>query len=291
VHSGNHAFLSAEDFPALLLDTLELKLYRFEGSAFGGAKDTTFLLLNGEEPAIRYPFRKGVAIHFFDSIPDNAKKISSAEYGETVTLRVPFGKGALLLNTTPRAFTNYYMLKDTTAQYIARTLSYLPEDAQTVIWDEFYRTGRAEASTPLRFLLTTPALAWALFVLIAFILFYALTGFKRRQRVIPVYTKPANTTVEFVTTVGRLYFQQGDHQDIARKKISYFLDDLRRRYFLRINDFSEASAERVAQKAGVPREDVVAFFNFIQNTENEISSEVQLLTLNQVIENFYKKAK
>ena len=88
----------------------------------------------------------------------------------------------------------------------------------------------ADQQSIFRYIFTQPALTWAYYLVLIGLLFYALFAGKRTQRVIPVVEPPRNTSLEFAQTVGRLYFQQGDHDNLARKKIQYFLAGLRERY-------------------------------------------------------------
>ncbi len=81
-----------------------------------------------------------------------------------VLLRTRLGEGALILSSVPYQFTNYHLLKENGAEATARTLSYLP--VRDVHWTEYYQTGRREATTPLRYILSQPALRWALYLIV-----------------------------------------------------------------------------------------------------------------------------
>ena len=62
---------------------------------------------------------------------------------------------------------------------------------------------------------------------------------KRKQRIIPVITPLKNTSLEFVETIGRLYYQKGTRSGIAHKKIIFFLDFIRTRYNIATNVFNQ----------------------------------------------------
>ena len=49
---------------------------------------------------------------------------------------------------------------------------------------------------------------------------------KRRQRVVPIINPLPNTTLDFTKTIGNLYYQEGNHQNIVDKKIIYFLEKI-----------------------------------------------------------------
>lgn len=50
---------------------------------------------------------------------------------------------------------------------------------------------------------------------------------------------PKNTTLEFVKTVGNLFYRTQNHKNIAHKKITYFLNYLRTHYRLDTSHFNE----------------------------------------------------
>jgi hypothetical protein len=59
--------------------------------------------------------------------------------------------------------------------------------------------------------------------------------------------------------VGRLYFEQGDHADLARKKATHFLDAVRTHLNLPVaGPLDDAWAARLADRAGVPLADARA---------------------------------
>jgi hypothetical protein len=120
---------------------------------------------------------------------------------------------------------------------------------------------------------------------------YFLTEVKRRQRLIPEYSRPANDSLEFVTTIGKLYYEKGDHKNLAEKLTLYFLDYVRNKYKLHTNEINASFVERLALKTGIAPEEL----GRLTDTLNAIRvsdriSEEQLLQYHQQLENFYSKA-
>ena len=72
----------------------------------------------------------------------------------------------------------------------------------------------------------------ALLTAIFALLLYVVLEMRRKQRTIPVMTKPKNDSLEFVKTIGRLYHDKGDHKNLCRKMSAYFLEHVRNRYKL-----------------------------------------------------------
>ena len=64
--------------------------------------------------------------------------------------------------------------------------------------------------------------------LLIFILFNA----KRKQRVVKVIKPLENSTIAFTKTIGNLYYETKDHNNLIDKKITYFLEFIRRKYYL-----------------------------------------------------------
>jgi hypothetical protein len=174
---------------------------------------------------------------------------------------------------------------------MAKAFSYLP--AQPTYWDEYQKQGRFNENEKslLRYIYKQPALTWAYFIGLVGLVLYALFAGKRTQRVIPVVELPKNTSLEFVKTVGRMYFQQNDHDNVARKKIQYFLADLRERYLMNTQVLDTEFTETLARKSGVPLEETQDLVRILSQAQRAVSlSEYDLLTINAAIENFNEAA-
>lgn len=113
---------------------------------------------------------------------------------------------------------------------------------------------------------------------------------KRKQRIIPVIKPLANTTLEFVATIGNLYYQRGDHKNIAEKKIQFFFDYLHAHYFVSTTHRDERFVSMLAGKSGAGEQNVKALTNTInQILAKEKISKEELISLNALLEKFYKK--
>jgi len=124
----------------------------------------------------------------------------------------------------------------------------------------------------------------ALFSLLAFI----LIGIKRRQRIIPVIAPVSNTTLDFVSTIGTLYYQQGSHKEISEKQIQYFLAYIRSAFRLTTVDFDEHFIQKLSGLSGIEQTKVKGLINFISYVKAKSQlHEQELLQLNKMIEEFY----
>lgn len=206
-------------------------------------------------------------------------------------ITVAEGKGRLYLHCNPRIFSNYNIVYNKRNHaYVSKALSYLP--VQPVIWDEYFNLGPEGAQTEIRYILSSRSLRWGWFVLLSGIALYMLFESKRRQRVIPVVQPPVNTTLEFVNTVGRLYYQQKDHTNLAKKKVTFFLERIRKQYYLDTQDLDEEFTETLAARSGVEGEFITSLVKLIRNVQQStLIDEKQLLHLNRQIILFNLKSK
>ena len=123
------------------------------------------------------------------------------------------------------------------------------------------------------------------------VLFLLFEG-KRRQRIIPVIEPPRNTSLEFIETVGKLYYHKASHKDLAEKKFKYFAEFLRSNYYLAADKFSTEHYMRIAEKTGVNKVVVENIFNYFRAISQKASiTETELFGLNNEIEKFYKKCR
>lgn len=292
VDSGAHAFISAYFFGGTFSDTLGLytsDVY-FSGLAapVGNKPDTSDLkfVISGLPKQGYYYRLENVSYYFstLDSLKARTYVISTNAWGRPVTLRVPWGKGYFVLNTTPLAFTNNYVLYEDNYKYIAQTMSFLPR-AKTW-WTSYYQIGRQEGISPLRFILATEPLKWAYYVTMGSLLAFLIFESKRKQRIIPIVRPLANTTLEFVKTIGNMYLHANDHKAIAEKKIAYFLDKLRSNFYLS-GESGDALVETVARKSGNTLEQTQKLFSLIKVIQGSPQiPELMLVDLNNQITTF-----
>jgi hypothetical protein len=295
VANGNNVFVAANQFGGSFADTLKIKTkdYLFyalheNDSALSMKMDS--LSLNFVNPALKktknYGYKNGIIPYFFSSFDSSTAVILGITNKNLPTyIRLSYGLGNIYLSSTPYAFTNNYILLYNNSEYISGALSYLPEG--NVMWDEYYKAGRGERETPLRFILSKTALAWAYGITIISLLCYILFEAKRRQRIIPIVAPPQNATLEFVDTIGRLYYQYGDHKNLAHKKITYFLESIRTRFYLKTNILDEEFVEKLSEKSNIDKVQVNMLVSLIKKiNESGSVTEDALIRLSDMIDRF-----
>ncbi|MEL7124293.1 MAG: hypothetical protein AAFO07_32960, partial [Bacteroidota bacterium] len=222
--------------------------------------------------------------------------------------RIPYGSGYFYLHTTPIAFSNLNMLNSSNKLYAEGVFSHLSPG--TIYWDEYSRiseaTGRRMNNsnrssnrtlsnrTPLEYILNQPPLAMAWYLLLFALLIYLLFKSKRKQRIIPILSKNENTSLEFVTTMGRLYFIQNDHRKLAIQKMRLFKSFIRSKYKITIKDDynDEALLNTISVISEVPRELVNNVFMMYRNIDtSSVVTDNTLIEFHNRLEAFYQNCK
>jgi hypothetical protein len=211
-------------------------------------------------------------------------------------LRIPYGKGNLYLHTNPIVFTNYFFTKTENADYSASVFSHLR--GKDMIWDEYSKIpfmGNPNTyNSPLYYILQQRTLKYAWWMMLITIFLYILFAAKRTQRVIPVLETKSNTSLEFVQLISALHYQNGNHLDMARKKMKYFLYFVRSKYGIHAPAFKEQHILKLAEKSKVNAAEVESIFRQYSLIERHSNSNIdvnRLLDLFNSIEYFYKQCK
>lgn len=292
VGQGSHVFIAANQFDGLLADTLQLKT----ASDFDlNLNSTDSISLNFSDSLMNkkenYNYKKGSVDYFFETYDTSETRVLGMNSkGQVNYIKVTFGAGAFYLSSVPLAFTNYNLLKGNNAEYVFRALSYLP--LADTRWDEYYKVSKRFVSTPLRYILNDKALSWAYFLLVAGFVIYIVFEGKRKQRVIPIISPLSNTTLEFVTTIGRLYLQKGSHIGIAEKKIKFLMEYIRNELNIPLSAIDANFYELLSKKTQIEIQELEKLFSRIERIKTSKNMDAAaLLTLNNLIENFYNKTR
>jgi hypothetical protein len=95
--------------------------------------------------------------------------------------------------------------------------------------------------------------------------------------------------MDFVKTIGRLYFDKGDHKNLAKKMGAYFLEHIRAHYKLPTHTIDEDFINAVHHKSGYAVEEIRRIVRFIQFVDTAPAiSENQLSEFHKELELFYQ---
>lgn len=295
ISEGNKAIIASESFESKLLDTLHLE----QTSIYNDDQlQPTFYhqLANPQLQSEAIPFEKDYYEMAFDKI-DTLKTLVLAEVQtksdstEIVkkyvnVIKMPFGDGEIILSSFPKAFTNYFILKDKNRNYTAGLLSYLDDDGQ-ILMDNFHKSGKSFYTSPMYLFLNTKELKWAYYLALIGALIYVIFEGKRKQRAIPIVPPLKNQTLAFTRTIANMYYEKKEQKQITEHKIDYFLEYIRTRLHLPTQKMDQAFLTALALRSNNSLEDVKSLFGLIATLQSKTQiMDAELENLNKKIEAF-----
>lgn len=284
VSYGNKAFLSANHFPRYFLDTLKLNT----ATDYSTSTDLQHSLLNKNLKGKEYILNEGANFSYFNKV-DTLETSALGTIQQDTTKHVNFIKikyynGEFYLHKQPAAFTNFHLLKGNHFEYAAKVMSYIPKG--TIYWYTKEQTSGSISGSPMRYILSQPALKWAWWLFLIGMFLFMLFNAKRKQRIIPILKPLPNTTVEFIKTIGNLYLQEKDYDNIIHKKIIYFLEKIRNEYVIDTSHLDSFFIHRLHQKSGKSEKDIERVVQLIlkyrKNPNN--NTEKDLIEITNAIE-------
>ena len=283
---GNTLFISSNYIPEFLKDTLHLDTkndYDFSGKA-------TLSFANRKLVNDSITIEKGLNNIYFNELDSSITTVLGYQKFNDVPrinfVKLRAGLGSIYIHLQPIVFTNYHLLKKENKKYASTALSYLPED--TIFFDSKNKIGQELGTSIMRFILTQPALRWAWYLGLLGLLLFMFFNAKRKQRIVKVIKPLKNTTLEFAKTIGNLYYETKDHDNLIKKKITYFLEYIRRAYYLDTQILDEKFTKLLSLKSGKDKiitQQLVKQINYLKAKNN--CSENDLIRLNKIIEDFH----
>ncbi|EDP94989.1 DUF4350 domain-containing protein [Kordia algicida OT-1] len=289
--AGNLVFISSYKMPRYLKDSLNFSTkYDFKVSTKATLSFANENLANNE---ISYERDiKNVYFSEIDTLTTEVLGYQKFENDVTFTnfIKIPHGNGAFLLHTQPVAFTNFHLLKNDHFKYSEGVLGYIPE--KDIFFDSPNKTRYSDdtSRSPLRFILEHDQLRWAWYLGLIFLVVFVLFNVKRKQRIVKIVNPLENTTVDFTKTIGNLFYETRDHQNVVHKKITYFLEHLRTEYLMDTQVLDEKFSTRLRQKSGKSQEEIEHLVQLINTLRAKVYLfENDVLRITKAIENFHKK--
>ena len=297
---GNSLFIASEYFEKDLLDTLHLEM----GSMYSDFNGNNIQEHRLVHPKLKsknaYPFEKDDYASYFRPT-DSARttvigtvKINlendSLNGKKPNVIKRNFGAGEIILSNFPKAFTNYFILKDENKDYTAGLLSYL-DGSRNIYIDANYKSGKSVYTSPMHIFLNTKELKWAYYLVLIGAVIYIIFEGKRKQRAIAVVPPLKNQTLAFTRTIADMYYEKGEAKPIAEHKITNFLEYIRSRFYLGTVQREDEFYTNLASRSSHSVEEIENLFGFIEKLRNqETISNDELKALNESIEKFKKRA-
>ena len=180
---------------------------------------------------------------YVDSIPHQVLSYHTMKKTPVVVV-VPCGKGEIIYANCPLLFTNYGILNKETSTFLFRLMSQISD--LPVYRTEAYLSKKQVQGvndSPFREFLKRPPLRWAIYLSMIGVILFMIFSARRRQRVIPIVTKPGNKSLEFVKLIGTLYYQRHDNRDLVEKKFRFFAEEVRRKIGVDVGDVNHDDDE------------------------------------------------
>ena len=300
--SGNDVFISTRNVSPYAEEIFSIKANPV-GKIFSIDKndephtDHLYLELNNPPFSIKEKFSydgkkyNARLAHYDTTITD---VLGTDDFGGINFVHFKAGEGNIYLHVAPLAFSNYFLLEENNFKYYENALSVISPRVTRVVWDEYYLNKRSyfdqDRGSPnwLGVLFRYEGLKWALLLAIFTLVLYVLMEMRRRQRMIPVLSRPKNESLDFVKTIGRLYFEKGDHANLCFKMAAYFLEHVRMKYKLSTSVLDEEFVQRLQFKSGCTEteiKDVVSFINNLRTGPRV--NEKQVAEFHRRLETFY----
>lgn len=299
VYAGNQVFISAFKIGDNLLDSLGLA-----SSNYWELHESDSLITRIYDPAtvadsssFSYPGRK--INNYFTLLDSSITNIlGTDDKGRANFVRINYESGgSAIIHLNPLTFTNFFLLHKHNKQYYDMAMSYIPDSVTTVRWDDYYRhhiygknDSERSAFSKLSHILNNEVLRWAFWLtLLLFGILYLFES-KRKQRVVPVIKKLDNASLDFVKTVGRLYYQRRDNKNLAAKMIAHFLGHIRSRYNISTSKLDEEFEKGLAFRSGMQLEDIKTLVGHAKTIEEKQAvTDAELLYFNDKLDKFYKQ--
>lgn len=283
---GNDVFIAASYFGDVFEKNLDIRVVRRD--KFNNSGTPVKFASHYLDSAKKYTVDKGTGDLQFSKF-DTARAVVLGENDNHKAnfIKYNFGKGSLFLSANPKFFSNYSVLAPQGAAYAATALSFLKNTHQ-LAWDEYYTQGTIGNESFMRVFLSNYSLQWAYYIALFSLLLFVVYEIKRRQRIIPVIEPLSNSTLEFVTVVGQVYYESRNNVDIAHKKVLYVLTYLRDEYQLKTTKLDKEFTEKLTAKLGIDAAfaaNLVSYMLYVSTAAHLNDNE--LIELNKLIEQFY----
>ena len=297
--AGNHVFISAMDISENLLDSFKLKVSKTYPDYFHDSL-TVSVLDPISDDSLKFTYPGARLDNYFTQMDSSVTNIlgrSKNGYANFVKFTYQ-GGGTVMIHLAPGALTNFFLLHKQNKKYYDLVLSPIPDTVENVIWDDYYRHhmdgndyGSKSAFSKLATFLQNDVLRWAFWLTILLFSIIYLFESKRKQRIIPSLKKLNNTSLDFVKTIGRLYYQRKDNKNLASKISTHFLGHVRTTYNMSTSQLDEDFANRLAFKSGYPVTLVKEVIGAIGKMEESyVITDEELLLFSDKIDTFINKA-
>jgi len=284
VRNGADLVIASENFyygNSYILDTLNIHLHNI--------KTNNLNFVNKGSSADTLKIKDEYNNIFTVKNPENYTAIAKLNNNISF-ISTKFGKGTVYISSSPILLTNFYILnnEEKSSIFTEEFVSFIKKE--NVVWfDENYNIGERESNNSiLNVIFKHKSLRFAWYTLIIGLLLYVIFYGKRKQRIVPVIDPVKNTTVEYIETVGNLYYQENNHTQLLDKQIKFALYFIRTEWKIITQDLNQDFKTKLQQKSLANTADIDQFVNFITNFNIDTKySQADLIQFNQLLEKLH----
>lgn len=251
VEQGNQVLLSSNQFDEVLLDKLQLHMY-FNESVTDTLQQVYLNNDKNEMQAYHYHSKYNGLFQQFESTDTTVSffyTLGTNQFKKPNFIVFGNGKGRLMLHAAPIVFSNYFLLQGNNIDYLKGVFSFVDEPISNVYLISF--GSRTVDTSDFSVLLGNKATRTAFWLILFAMGIYLVFEMKRKQKIIPVLKPNVNSSVAFTETIGRLYYNNKNHENLAEKMIQHFLEFVRSRYYLNTNLLDAEFVKLLSAKSGI----------------------------------------
>lgn len=266
VEAGNQLFVAAESIDSLFMDTFGFTdSLKVTGSSKGGAQH----FVNRTFRPAEFSYNGRMGNNYIASLDTAVSAVLGVnDEDHTNFVRITRGNGQVFVSLNPYIFTNYFLSTGSNEQALAHMMAYMRAGVGAVFWDEYYKHLSAPQSGDFsnwQVLMRYPSMRWAFLLALLLMILFAVFEGKRRQRIIPPKPPVVNTSLEFVKTLGKLYFAHHNNLNLANKMIVHLLEFVRTQYNLNTNVLDADFIHRLSRKSGHKEEEVERMIRMVDH--------------------------
>lgn len=212
-------------------------------------------------------------------------EILSSFYDTPNFVKIPFGKGEVLLHANPELLMNYQLLKKDGYNHANFFIDQIPEKNEILFLkladfktenasssgDPNYNSGLSDNSY-LKLIFQYKSLFYAFLLSIFGVLLYLIFRSKRSLPVVPYLNKPPNSALVFAETMTSIYYQDQKSYDLLLAMRKNFYIQIQKQYQLDLTRKENANRiVQLAEKSSIPIAEVE---HLMQHLEEKMPSKI-----------------
>ncbi len=200
---------------------------------------------------------------------------------------IDIGKGRLILHVLPELFSNSASLQSFYQNHFNELLSVIGNKKHIIISKPLNSEGGKK--NLLKEILNNKHLSSAYYLMLATVLVFFIFGAKRKQKSIPVKEDRINTSLEYLSTLSRLYEMQEQPEKLIGKMEDNFYAYVAKMFFIYKNE--ENFVSLLAMKTRVESDKIEVIIKKFNSIKKEKYCEtVDVINIYKLIEQFKQKS-